>query len=245
MDTQTRHALKQDKFVQATTTSLSWVDLHRPEVIRASIAVVVVLAALIGGAIYYQHRSAQASVALGQALEIYNSPLRQLGEPEDGSYATAADKAKAANQQFVEVANRYGNLEAGKIARYFAGLTEIDLGKTADAESDLKQAAGSYHKDLSALAKVALANLYVQTGKSPQAIDLYKQVIASPTDTVPAPAAQLQLAAIYEKTDPQQAKQIYAVLKDKDKATAAGQIAAEKLNPGATAAQGAQAPQLQ
>ncbi len=233
MDTQTRHALKQDKFVQATTSGLSWIEMNRFQVIRASIAVVVVIAALIGAAAFYEHRSAQASLALGAALEIYNSPLRQPGEPEDGTYKTVAERAKAANQQFVDVANRYNSMEQGKVARYFAALTDIDLGKTADAEASLNDVAGSYHKDLSALAKVALANLYVQTGKTPQAIDLYKQLIAKPTDTVPASAAQLQLAAIYEKTDPQQAKQIYAVLKDKDKTTAAGQIAAQKLNPGA------------
>jgi predicted negative regulator of RcsB-dependent stress response len=242
VDSKTRHALKQDKFVTATQTGLSWIEIHRDKVIRASIAVVVILAAIVGGGIFYQHENAVASVALGQALEIYNSSLRQSGEPDDGSYKTTAERAQAANKQFIDVANKYGIFEAGKIAKYFAGLTDIDLGKTADAEANLKGISGSYNKDLSALAKVALANLYVQTGKTQQAIDLYKELIAKPTDTVPAPAAQLQLAAIYEKTDPMQARQIYAVLKDKDKTTAAGQIAAQKLNPGAAAQQ---PPQLQ
>jgi predicted negative regulator of RcsB-dependent stress response len=235
VDSQTRHALKQDKLVNATQSGLSWIEIHRERVIRASIAVVVLLAAIIAGGIYYQHRSAQAQVALGHALEIYNSALRQPGEPEDGTYKSVAERAQAANKLFVNVANTYGNFEAGKIAKYFAGLTEIDLGKTADAEVSLKDVSGSYNKDLSALAKVALANLYVQTGKTPQAVDLFKELIAKPTDTVPASSAQLQLAAIYEKTDPLQAKQIYAVLKDKDKSTAAGQIAAQKLNPQAPA----------
>jgi tetratricopeptide (TPR) repeat protein len=234
VDTQTRHALKEDKFVQATNTGLSWIDLHRTEAIRASIALVVVLIAIVGAAAAYEHRSSEASVALGQALEIYNSPLRQPGEPaDDGSYVSTADRAKVANQQFNDVASHYGSLEAGRTARYFAGLTAIDLGKNAEAESNLKQVASSYHKDLAALAKVALAGLYIKTGRNSDAIDLYKQLIAKPTDTVPASAAQLQLAQLYETTDPQQAKQIYAVLKDKDKTTAAGQIATQKLNPGA------------
>jgi tetratricopeptide (TPR) repeat protein len=241
VDSQTRHALKQDKFVSATQTGLSWIEIHRDQVIRASVAAVVLLGVIIGGAIFYEHRSGEAQVALGSALEVYNSPLHQPGEPDDGSYKTIAERAQAANKQFVEVGNKYGFFEAGKIAKYFAGLTDIDLGKTADAEASLKSVAGSYNKDLAALSKVALANLYVQTGKTQQAIDLYKELIAKPTDTVPSSAAQLQLAAIYEKTDPQQARQIYAVLKDKDKATAAGQIAAQKLNPGAAA----QGPQLQ
>jgi len=240
VDSQTRHALKQDKFVAATTTGLSWIEIHRAQAIRAAIAAVVVLAAAIGGIVIYQHRSAQARIALGQALEIYNSPLRQPGEPEDGSFKTIADRSKAANQQFVDVANKYGSLEPGKIAQYFAGLTDIDLGKLPEAEASLKEVSGSFNKDLASLAKVALAGLYVQEGKTQPAVDLYKQIIYKPTDTVPASAAQLQLAAIYEKTDPQQAKQIYAVLKDKEKTTAAGQIAAQKLNPAA-----AQAPTVQ
>jgi predicted negative regulator of RcsB-dependent stress response len=235
VDSQTRHALKEDKFVHVTTTGLSWIEIHRAQVIRASIAAVVILAAIIGGIALYEHRTAEASVALGQALEVYNTPLRQPGEPADGTFTTVADRAKAANAKFVDVANRFGALEPGKTARYFAGLTDIDLGKMADAETNLKSVSGSYNRDLSSLAKVALAGLYVQTGKTSQAIDLYKQLIDHPTDTVPAAAAQLQLAQIYEKTDPQQAKQIYAVLKDKNKDTAAGQIAAQKLNPGAAA----------
>jgi tetratricopeptide (TPR) repeat protein len=128
----------------------------------------------------------QAALALGAALEIYNSPLRQPGEPEDGSYKTVADRAKAANSSSSSTSPiATAAFEQGKIARYFAGLTDIDLGKTADAETSLKSVSGSYNKDLSALAKVALAGLYVQTGKTQQAIDLYKQLIAKPTDTVP------------------------------------------------------------
>ena len=50
MDSKTRHALKQDKFVTATQTGLSWIEIHRDRIIRASIAIVVVLAVLIGGA---------------------------------------------------------------------------------------------------------------------------------------------------------------------------------------------------
>ncbi len=230
MDSQTRHALKQDKLVQATTTGLSWIEVHRDRAIQLGIAAVVLLAVIIGGTMYYEHRTTQASVALGKALEIYNSQLRQPGEPEDGTYKTIAERSKAANQGFADVASQYGSLEPGKIARYFVGLTDIDLGKLPEAEFNLKEISGSYNKNLSSLAKVALAGLYVQEGKTQPAIDLYKEIIAKPSDTVPASAAQLQLADIYEKTDPQQAKQIYAVLKDKDK-TAAGQIATQKLNP--------------
>ena len=56
---------------------------------------------------------------------------------------------------------------------------------------------------------------------------LYNQLIAKPTNTVPADAARLQLASLYEKTSPAAANKIYAELKSSK--TAAGQIAAQKL----------------
>ena len=40
MDTQTRHALKQDKFVTATTSGLEWIGEHRSRVIAWSVGAV-------------------------------------------------------------------------------------------------------------------------------------------------------------------------------------------------------------
>ena len=61
---------------------------------------------------------------------------------------------------------------------------------------------------------MALAGLYRQTERNGQAVDLYQQLIKNPTNTVPASAAKLQLAALYETTNPAQAKKLYAEIKD-------------------------------
>ena len=232
MDSQTRHALKQDKFVRATQQSASWVGDHRGTVVRWSIAIVVVLALVIAGIVYYTQRSEAAETALGSALDVYSSQLAQPGAPaEKGTYATEADKAKAANQQFVQVASQFGWLPEGAKAHYFAGLTYQELGQTASAETELKAAAGSWDGNLSSLARYALAGFYHQTGRDAQAIELYNGLIAKPTTAVPAYTSQLALADLYSaagKTE--QAKQIWAKVKDLDKAGAAGSIAAEKLN---------------
>jgi hypothetical protein len=144
-------------------------------------------------------------------------------------FATAADRAKAANQQFVQVANQYGLFSAATAARYFAGLTSIDLGQTGAAETYLQKVADGHNAEVGALAKVALANLYQQTNRDSQAVVLLNQLIAKPTSTVPADSAKLQLAAIYEKTNPAEAKKLYAQMKSSK--TAAGQIATQKLQP--------------
>ena len=231
MDSQTRHALKQDKFVQTTQSGVSWVSDNRSSVIRYSVAAVVVLALLIAGAVVYNQRSEAAGAALGSALDAYASQLAQPGQPiTKGVYATAADRAKAANAQFVQVANQYGWLSEGAKAHYFAGLTYEELGQNAQAETELKTASSAWDGNLSSLAKFALAGFYHQTGRDAQAIDLYNGLIAKPTMAVPGYTSQLALADLYQaagKTD--QAKQIWAKVKDADKAGSAGSIAAEKL----------------
>lgn len=232
MDTQTRHALKQDKLVQVAQSSVDWLQENRSRVIGVTAALVLVFALAIAGLVVYSHRSAAAEVAFGQAIDTYSAPLTQPGQPATPGqtvFANASERARAANRQFVAIADHYGMLKAGRNARYFAGVTAIDFGQTGAAEADLNQVANSHDAQLAALAKLALANLYQQTSRTSEAAVLYRQLIAKPTSTVPKDAAQLQLAALFETTNPSEARRIYAQMKD-DK-TAAGQIASQKLAP--------------
>ena len=76
-------------------------------------------------------------------------------------------------------------------------------------------------------------SIYHQTGRDQQAIDLYNEIIAKPSDTVTAGTAQLDLADLYAATGKQaQARALWAKLKDSDKDGAAGSIAAQKLGGG-------------
>lgn len=232
MDTQTRHALKQDKFATATASGLDWLQENRRNTIISVVAVVVLLAIIITSAIVYDSRSSHAQELFGQAMDIYNTPLAVPGQPtEPGltTYPTSAARAKAANPLFVKLADKYGWQKTGDNAEYFAGLTYQEMGQTANAEKELEKAAGSHDSGLSALAKMALAGIYRQTGRDSQAVDLYREVIKKPTTTVPAAEAKLQLAGLYESTNPAEAKKLYAEVKDQNKTTVAGQIAAKKL----------------
>jgi hypothetical protein len=230
VDTQTRHALKQDRLVEATRSGVDWFQGHRSRVIQAAVAAVVLLALVVGALVVYNQRSAAANLAFGEAMDTYSAPLAQPGQPPspgERTFPTAAARAKLANQQFTQVADKYGFLEAGKSARYFAGLTAIDLNQAGQAETSLKQVADGHDAALASLAKLALANLYQQLNRNSEAVVLYNQLIAKPTTTVPADAAKLQLASLYEKTNPAEANKIYAQLKSAK--NAAGQIAAQKL----------------
>ena len=240
MDQQTKVALRHDAFVDTTEHGLEWASRNRRTLIVAgAVLLLVILVATIAGVIY-SNRSDKASEAFGAAMQTYQTPLASPGQPTPPglkTFASTADRAKAASAQFLQVANQYRMTPDGKNARYFAGLSYIEAGQTASAEATLKEVAGGWNKELGSLAKVALAQLYRQTGRDAQAITLYQELTAKPTNSVPAGMAQLQLASLYEnegKAD--QARKIYAELKDKDGKGPAGVIAAQKLNPGAPAA---------
>jgi tetratricopeptide (TPR) repeat protein len=231
VDTQTRHALKKDKFAQAAASSASWISGHRSGIVRWVIAGALVVVLVIGGLIFWNMRSAAADLALGQAMDLYDAPLAQPGAPpEAGVYNTSADRAKEANREFVAIAGNFGWLPAGSKAHYFAGVTYQELGQNSSAETELKAAAGSWDHNLSNLAKAALAGLYHQTGRDNQAIDIYNEIAAKPSSTVSTAVAQLDLAELYVAEGKQdQARTLWAKVKDADKDGAAGQIAAQKL----------------
>lgn len=234
MDTQTRHALKGDKFAQATKTSVTWLSGHRSNVARWAISAAVVLVVGIGLIIFWNMQESAAEADLGTALDTYTAPLALPGTPaQKGEYATAAERSKAANQQFKAVADKYGWLPEGGKARYFTGVTYQEMGQTTAAETDLKKVAGSWNRNLANLAKIALASIDHQSGSDQQAIDLYNEIIAKPSETVTAGTAQLALADLYAATGKQaQARALWAKLKDSDKDGAAGSIAAQKLSGG-------------
>ena len=231
MDTQTRHALKGDKFAEATKTGVSWVSGHREGVVRWVVSVGTAVLVVAAAWIFWNVRTSAADAALGAALDVYSAPLAIPGAPpQKGVYATAKERAQAANQQFAAVAQQYGWLPQGARAHYFAGVTDADLGQNGQAETELKSAASAWDRNLANLAKLALAGLYHQTGRDNDAITLYNDLTAKPSTTVPATVAQLDLADLYAATGKkEQARALWAKVKDADKDGMAGSIATQKL----------------
>ena len=231
MDTQTRHALKQDKFAFAAATSANWLSGHRSGVVRSVIIGAVVLALVVGALVFWNVRSSSADSALGAAVDIYNAPLAAPGAPaEAGTYSTAADRSKEANREFVAVAKDFGWLPQGTKAHYFAGITFEELGQNGSAETELKAAADSWDRNVSNLAKLALAELYEGTARNDEAVVLYNGLVSKPSATVSAAVAQLDLADLYAAEGKQdQARALWAKVQDADKDGAAGAAAAQKL----------------
>jgi tetratricopeptide (TPR) repeat protein len=242
VDQQTRQALKHDELADTAQQGIEWASHNRRSLLVWSAIAAAVLLIVAIGAVIFNQRSQKADVAFGEAMQAYQTPLAAPGQqvpPGIKTFPSASERAKAANQLFLKVASDYGSTSSGKLARYFAGLTSIEAGQNSQAESTLKEVSSGWNADLASLAKLALAQLYRQTNRDPQAIEVYNDLAAHPSTSVPAGTAQLQLAGLYEaENKPEMAKKIYAQLKDKDGKSPAGMIAAQKLNPTAPGAPG-------
>jgi tetratricopeptide (TPR) repeat protein len=128
------------------------------------------------------------------------------------------------------VAQKYPRTDAGTLAKYFLGLSAEEMKDNGKAEQYLKEVGASGNKDTAALAKSALASLYHDTGRDQDAINVYKELIDKPTNTISKATAQLSLAEIYESKDPAQAKKVYEdIVKNKDNSEQVIGVANTKL----------------
>ena len=233
MRSYTRHQLKQDSFRTSTTETISWAVEHRSQVTAAVVAVVVLLAVIIGGWAYVNYRDQQGRSELAGAIQKYDAPIRPAGTPATPdmlSFGSIQERAKAANADFTSIAGKYSFTQSGRVARYFAGVTLHDMGDNAGAEKDLKEVADSRYKEIASLAKLALASIYHDTNRDPQAIEIYKQLADHPTVSVGKSTAQFLLASLYEEVhQPDEARKLYQQMQKEGPSSPAAQMAAQRL----------------
>lgn len=237
MRAETRHQLKQDAFSRATIDAAErtadWTVEHRSTLIISAVVVAVVAATVIGGWYYLNTQDEKASLELSQAVRTMYTPLRAPGTPEQPDYPTftsSKERTQAAQKQFQTIADKYPHTRTADMARYFLGVTAADLSDNAAAERNFKAVVSVGNRDVAAIAKMALASLYGQTGRTKEAIALYQELINKPTASVSTVTAQLQLAELYQNTNqPLDAKRIYEQIKKEDPAGEGAQLATQKL----------------
>ena len=237
MRAETRRQLKQDAFsrvtIEAAEKTAHWTVEHRSTLIISGVAVAVVLAAVIGGWFYLSAQDEKASLELSQAVRTLSTPLRPAGTPQQPDYPTfqsSQERSEAAKKQFQAIADRYPHTRTADMAHYFLGVTAENLSDNATAERNFKEVASVGNRDLSAVAKMALASLYGQTNRTKEAAALYQELINKPTQSVSKVTAQLQLAELYQNSNqPLDAKRIYEQIKRENPSSEAGQLATQKL----------------
>jgi len=234
---ETRHQLKQDRFsrttLQVAEQTVHWTVEHQSKLIVAAIVLVVVIAAGLGGWYYIEQQDDKASVDFGKAVQTLDTPVRPAGmpaQPDYPSFASSQERATTAHKQFQAIVDKYPHTRSADFSRYFLGVTSATMGDNTAAERELKAVADSRSSEVSALAKMALAAVYRNSNRTKDAVDLYKQLIDKPSETVSKSSAEIQLAETYQAAGMNaDAKKLYEQIQKEDAKSAAAQLAGQKL----------------
>ena len=237
MRAETRHQLKQDRFsrvtIDAAEATVHWSAEHQSKLIAGGIAVAVLAAAVFGSWYYLNQQDESASLDLSQAVRTLDAPVRPAGipaQPGETSFGSLKERATAGQKQLQAIVDKYPHTRTADQARYLLGTTSAELGDNAAAENDFKSVSSVRNEDLAALAKFALASVYRNTNRNKDAMDLYNQLIAKPTNTVGKAEAQMALAETYQANNQTaDARRIYEQIQKENPAGEVSQFASQKL----------------
>jgi hypothetical protein len=210
----TRHELKEqlrhDQFKDSVAKVVEYTASHQQKVTRWVI-IGVALLVVVGAAIWYaSYRRSIREKDLAAAFAVSSAqvgPASQVAK----TYLTEDAKRQASLKAFSDVAAKDGDTREGYTALYYAGTLRVGTDPKR-AEADLRKVADSSY-DVSALAKIALAQLYSGQNRMSDAVSVARSLVDHPNGLVSKDQAQIVLAQLEMTTNPQEAKKILQSLK--------------------------------
>lgn len=225
----TRHELKEqiqhDAFSDSVSRVVHYSTTHRDTLIKWGAAVVAVVAIAIGAIAYSRHERNLREQDLAAAFDVISAPVGSQPGQIGPSYPTEAAKRGAEIKALAGVAAKYRGSSEGLMAQYYLGTLKAQTDPKG-AEADLKTVADSSDQ-VSALAKVALAQLYAGENRLPEAQQLLQSLAAKPNSLVSKAQADILRAQLDAASNPQQAKQILQPLQNQKQDPAVARAASE------------------
>jgi predicted negative regulator of RcsB-dependent stress response len=212
VDRLTRKELKSDRFALEVQHSIQVVTDHRQQLTRWGTIAGVVAILVIAVVMYRNHEHVVRQEALHAAQQLQNASIGPQQNELSVSFPTQAERDKAVNKSFTELAVKYSGTDEGLIAEFFLGTNAADQGKLSEAEKRLKVVADA-GIPYSALAKLSLAQVYAAEGKLADGEKLVQSLIDHPTPLVSKEAATIALAELIQSKDPQRARKLLEPLR--------------------------------
>ncbi len=204
MDKELKKQIKEDEFRSGLEHAWDYARKNRATVQTAGLAIFVAVAGLWAFSSWRASRVAQSEAELQSALTIFEAPVGAppAGEAPTGpTYATEQDKMTRALAAFEGVEKRFGSTQAGHRARYFAALSQLQLGRRDEAVKTLEEIAARRGDDMlqSTLARLALASSYVSAGETDKGIDAYRKLADEPALPIAKDYVLMELGGALER----------------------------------------------
>ncbi|WP_088654629.1 YfgM family protein [Geofilum rhodophaeum] len=169
--------------------------------------ILLALIVLVGGywaykKFYEEPRNTEAQKSLFQAQQYFGNEEFQLALEGDGM-----------ESGFLDVIENSGGTQAGKLARYYAGISYLHLGDYESAIDYLKQFKTS-NEELKSLAQGAIGDAYLELGNQAEALKQYNKAIAV-NNAVTAPFYLMKKGLVLEAGgDKEGALESFQTIKD-------------------------------
>ncbi len=206
----TRKQLKQDDdFVSAGEIVLRWItDNLRP--ILAGLAGVCVLAVLWwAAALWSGARTEEASLMLHRAMRTFE------GEDAVPGGGPAGD-VEAAEQQFLEVVERFRRSDHADMARLYLARIELDRGNREAAQALLLEIAERHEDDaIGRLANLNLVDFRIEAGEAEEVAAELTAIVDGRSSELPVDAALNKLGELFDREgEAEKAREYYQQLVD-------------------------------
>jgi predicted negative regulator of RcsB-dependent stress response len=213
-----RKELKQDKIKETLEHGAEAVYSHSQLTLVLLLVVLVAAAAYGGWRIYHDRKTVEASAAFDAAQKAYGAhvgpPLPgEPANPSEPSYPDEMSRAQDASRKFTNVANKYPGTNPGKLARYYNALCLEDLEQHNQALEELKKISDGGDKELASMAQYQIGVIYARTGKTDDAVKIFRALADKGSVFVPRPLVLLELAGVLRQTKPQEAATVYQQIK--------------------------------
>jgi tetratricopeptide (TPR) repeat protein len=168
----------------------------------AAIAVALIL--LVTHRFYSLPREAKAKEQMFTAEQYFEKDSFNLAINGDGNYPG-----------FLDIIDSYGRTKAGKLARYYTGISYLNLGKYKQAIDYLE--AFKTNDELLGPVKVgATGDAYDELGNKEQAVKLYLEAAVLDKNKFTSPIYYLKAGNAYESMgNKEKALAMYQIIKDK------------------------------
>lgn len=167
------------------------------------IAAIVIIVGIYAGYQYLGHREEQAQVQLAKGLEYFNGTV--VSDATDNPYSKGllptfrSDKAKyqAAANEFASASSGFSNGSVSVVARYYLGLSQLQLGQKQEAIKNLESVASdSKSHTVGYLAKKLLASAHTDSGKFKVAQEILEGMIRDSKCDLPKEDLSIQLSRV-------------------------------------------------
>ncbi|HEY3381372.1 MAG TPA: tetratricopeptide repeat protein [Vicinamibacterales bacterium] len=200
-------------------------EIYRKPIIAGVVAVVVVVAAVIGVLAWRSEADSQARVGLADAMAVERAQVAPALAPgattppppaPAGSFPNEKARNEAALAKFMAVATQYPSADAGITARYHAAALLTLLGRQSDAlqryQEVIDRAGSSLYGEM---ARLGIADVQVAAGQWDKAIATYKEMSARKDGKLPVDGILMQLGRAYGAAGkPVDAKQTFKRIAD-------------------------------